>query len=487
MPSDEPTDAGRAPPAPDAADRRRASRGARRARSRLRRSSSAAAGDAYRDHGAEGLDTPASPATRPLVLVALSGGADSLALAAATAFEAPRAGWRAGAVIVDHGLQAASADVAARAARQARELGLDPVVVRQRRGVWRGRARGIRSRRALRRARRRRRRDGRGARPARPHPRRPGRDRAARTRSRFGHDQPRRHARPTRAATRARCSRSGARPPAGLRRRGPRTLGRPAQRRPRVRARARARARAARCSRPSSAPASPRRSPARPTSCAKTTRPSTSRSTSSSRRSASPPRPASRSRCGVLAANPAALRQRIIRHVLASEFGVSLSRAQTLEVARLVTDWHGQDPLDLPEACAPRARAATCSSRHRIDRGAASRPLTASRPLSCVAAIGSWHPIADTQGACMDSREIEADLTEVLVTEAEIQREARRTRPADRGRLRGRGRAARRRAEGRRHGDGRPRPRAAVRTSPWTGWPSRRTAPARSRAVSCAS
>ena len=66
-----------------------------------------------------------------LVLVALSGGADSLALAAATAFEAPRAGLRAGAVIVDHGLQDASADVAARAAAQARELGLDPVLVRR--------------------------------------------------------------------------------------------------------------------------------------------------------------------------------------------------------------------------------------------------------------------------------------------------------------------------------------------------------------------
>jgi tRNA(Ile)-lysidine synthase len=62
------------------------------------------------------------------VLVALSGGPDSLALAAATAFEAPRADIRAGAVIVDHGLQAGSADVAARAAEQARELGLDPVL-----------------------------------------------------------------------------------------------------------------------------------------------------------------------------------------------------------------------------------------------------------------------------------------------------------------------------------------------------------------------
>ena len=49
-----------------------------------------------------------------------------------------------------------------------------------------------------------------------------------------------------------------------------------------------------------------------------------------------------------LAANPPALRHRIIRHVVASEFGVSLTRAQTLEVARLVTDWRGQGPLDLP-------------------------------------------------------------------------------------------------------------------------------------------
>lgn len=49
-----------------------------------------------------------------------------------------------------------------------------------------------------------------------------------------------------------------------------------------------------------------------------------------------------------LAANPPALRHRIIRHVVASEFGASLSRAQTLEVARLVTDWRGQAGVDLP-------------------------------------------------------------------------------------------------------------------------------------------
>jgi len=64
-----------------------------------------------------------------LVLVGLSGGADSLALAAATAFEAGRAGIRAGAVIVDHNLQSGSADVAATAAEAARRLGLDPVLV----------------------------------------------------------------------------------------------------------------------------------------------------------------------------------------------------------------------------------------------------------------------------------------------------------------------------------------------------------------------
>ncbi len=61
--------------------------------------------------------------------MALSGGGDSLALAAAVAFEAPRAGWRAGAIVVDHGLQGDSARVAERAAAQARGLGLDPVRV----------------------------------------------------------------------------------------------------------------------------------------------------------------------------------------------------------------------------------------------------------------------------------------------------------------------------------------------------------------------
>jgi tRNA(Ile)-lysidine synthase len=64
------------------------------------------------------------------VEVALSGGADSLAVAACLAFVAEREGWLAGAVVVDHGLQEASAGVAEQAAAQARELGLDAAVVR---------------------------------------------------------------------------------------------------------------------------------------------------------------------------------------------------------------------------------------------------------------------------------------------------------------------------------------------------------------------
>jgi len=68
--------------------------------------------------------------SRPgLVLVACSGGADSLSLAAAVAFEAPRAGLPAGAVIVDHDLQTGSRAVAERAADQCRGLGLDPVEI----------------------------------------------------------------------------------------------------------------------------------------------------------------------------------------------------------------------------------------------------------------------------------------------------------------------------------------------------------------------
>ncbi|MFD6137276.1 tRNA lysidine(34) synthetase TilS [Isoptericola sp. NPDC060257] len=88
-------------------------------------------GDLARDGGLSAGD---------LVLVACSGGADSLALAAAAALEGPRVGRsvrsagfavRVGAVVVDHGMQAGSDAVAATAAARCRDLGLDPVLVRR--------------------------------------------------------------------------------------------------------------------------------------------------------------------------------------------------------------------------------------------------------------------------------------------------------------------------------------------------------------------
>ncbi len=67
--------------------------------------------------------------SRQSVLVACSGGADSLALAAATAFEARRAGIRAGLVTIDHGLLGGSGEQARHVAALGYELGLDPVEI----------------------------------------------------------------------------------------------------------------------------------------------------------------------------------------------------------------------------------------------------------------------------------------------------------------------------------------------------------------------
>ena len=73
-----------------------------------------------------------------LVLVACSGGADSLALAAASVFEGPRfgslpgesGGVRVGAVVIDHGMQAGSGEIAAETALKLGKLGLYPVEIR---------------------------------------------------------------------------------------------------------------------------------------------------------------------------------------------------------------------------------------------------------------------------------------------------------------------------------------------------------------------
>jgi tRNA(Ile)-lysidine synthase len=69
------------------------------------------------------------PADAPVVL-GLSGGADSLALAACAAFVADRDARAVRAVVVDHGLQPGSDEVAVRAAEQATGLGLPAEVVR---------------------------------------------------------------------------------------------------------------------------------------------------------------------------------------------------------------------------------------------------------------------------------------------------------------------------------------------------------------------
>ncbi|WP_461165302.1 tRNA lysidine(34) synthetase TilS [Arthrobacter sp. R4-81] len=80
-------------------------------------------------------DALASAGYPEQVLVACSGGPDSLALAAVAAYFARRGhvdGHRVsvGAVVVDHQLQRGSADVAAKTAVTLEELGLSPVVVR---------------------------------------------------------------------------------------------------------------------------------------------------------------------------------------------------------------------------------------------------------------------------------------------------------------------------------------------------------------------
>jgi tRNA(Ile)-lysidine synthase len=65
------------------------------------------------------------------ILVACSGGADSLALAAAAIFEGARAGVKVGAVIVEHGLQPATKQVAIDTAKLLERLGANHVALKE--------------------------------------------------------------------------------------------------------------------------------------------------------------------------------------------------------------------------------------------------------------------------------------------------------------------------------------------------------------------
>jgi tRNA(Ile)-lysidine synthase len=282
-----------------------------------------------------------------LVLVALSGGPDSLALAAATAFEAPRAGLRAGAVIVDHGLQEGSADVAANAARQAADLGLDPVLVRT---VTVGTAGGPEA----------------AARDARYEALRTAAAETGATTVLLGHtldDQAETVllglARGSGAASlQGMAAKTGlySRPLLGIRRSQTEQFCVDSDLEPwadpqnadaaysRVRVRSSVLPMLERELGPGIAEALAR--------TAEQLREDSDALDHFAEEIAE--ELADIAEAGIslpvraLEANPPALRQRLIRLAVQSEFHVSLSRAHTLEVAKLVTDWHGQSGLDLP-------------------------------------------------------------------------------------------------------------------------------------------
>ncbi len=314
--------------------------------------------DGESETGSESTSATSSPPIpengKPLVLVALSGGPDSLALAAAVAFEAPRAGVQAGAVIVDHKLQDGSDAVAGRAAELARGLGLDPVRVVRVTVASDGSPEAA-------------------ARAARYAALASVATETGAVAVLFGHtlDDQAETVLLGLARGSGSASLQGMAPLAGLYRRPLLGIRRsttvqacadaglepwadphnddPAYTRVRVRRNvlpvletelgpgvAEALARTAEQLREDSAALD-----AFAEEVAEDL--------------------ADHVEAGIalpvaaLAANPPALRQRLIRLVVASEFGVSLSRAHTLEIARLVTDWHGQGPIDVPGVRVTRA------------------------------------------------------------------------------------------------------------------------------------
>jgi tRNA(Ile)-lysidine synthase len=298
------------------------------------------------------------PAGTP-VAVALSGGADSLALAAAVGFEAPKLGLRAASITVDHGLQPGSSDIAAAAARQAGTLGLDPLIVRVRI-------------------------DGEGgpeaaAREARYRALADAAEDASAAAILLGHtldDQ-------AETVLLGLARGSGAASLQGMAARSE-LRGIPLLR-PLLGVR-RATLRAACAAQDLSPWDDPHNDDDRFTRVRVRHRvmpvleeelgpgiaEALARTAEQLREDAEAFADmideviediVEHAEAGIsvsvaaLAANPAALRHRIIRHVVASEFGTSLSRTHTLEVARLVTDWSGQGPIDLPGCRARRVGA----------------------------------------------------------------------------------------------------------------------------------
>ena len=285
--------------------------------------------------------------TGPEALVGLSGGPDSLALALAAAFEGPRAGRRIGAIVVDHGLQPGSAEVAAAAAATARDLGLDPVLVDR---VAVGT-------------------DG-------------GPEGAARTARRAAFERALAATGATRVLTAhtlddqaetvllglARGSGPDAiagmradappflRPLLGVRRRTTvqacADQGRAAWADPQNGDRRFTRVRVRLDALPAlEAALGPGVAEALARTAAQVQEDAAALDALAEEQA---PELAELAEGGIalpvdaLAANPPALVQRLMRLAVEHEFGLTLTRAQTLEVARLVTDWHGQGPLDLP-------------------------------------------------------------------------------------------------------------------------------------------
>lgn len=290
---------------------------------------------------------PSAHPTTPLVLVALSGGPDSLALAAATAFEAPRARVRAGAVVVDHGLQPGSASTADVAAEAARELGLDPVLVRRVEVSGEG-----------------------GPEASARRARYDALDAAARETGAalvlLGHtldDQAETVllglARGSGAASLSGMpARTGryARPLLGIRRQTTVQACADAGLHPwhdphntdAAYARVRVRERVLPMLEAELGPGITEALVRTADQLREDEAAFAAQIDEFIEEICVPVEAGIGVEIGALAANPASLRQRIIRHVVASEFGVALSRAQTLEVARLVTEWHGQGPIELP-------------------------------------------------------------------------------------------------------------------------------------------